>query len=77
MVLEIFKLPLLFVLFVMNLFWIFSFGFITLFCKMSMSVPFLRPVSFVLALPFLLFGDIIITLSPAPSIADASSKLEK
>lgn len=79
MILMIGTLPLMSVLFVMNIFWLIPLMFIFAFCKISLRLPFMRPVSFVFALPFLLFGDFVNTISPvpSPSVFDAEAKIVK
>jgi hypothetical protein len=71
------KLPLLLLLMVFNLVWVVLVGSIMALAKLSKGVPSLRPVSFVIALPFLLVGDFLVTISPAPMPSDAEAKLLK
>jgi hypothetical protein len=71
------KLPLLLLLMVFNLVWVVLVGSIIALAKLSNGVPALRPVSFVIALPFLLAGDFLVTISPAPMPSDNEAKLLK
>jgi len=64
-------------LLVMSLVWLVLVGIIAFFAKISRGAPVLRPVSFVIALPFLLVGDFLVTISPIPSPGDVESKLLK
>ena len=70
-------LPLLLVLLVFNILWAILMAIILAFSGISKSAPPLRPISFILALPFLLIGDFIVTISPLPTPADAPSKMMK
>ena len=70
-------LPLLLVVAALSAVWAFLAGLIYLFCRVSQTLPVLRPVSFVLALPFLLAALIVVTLAPVPSPADAEAKMVK
>ena len=66
-------LPLLLLLMAMNLIWLLLVGVIMFFSKISRTMPMLRPVSFVLALPFLLVADFLVTISPIPTPNDVES----
>lgn len=70
-------LPLLLVLLVFNLAWGLMMAIIMVLSGISKTAPFLRPFTFLLALPFLILGDFIVTISPVPTPADAQSKLMK
>ena len=70
-------LPLLLVLLVFNLAWGLMMAIIMIFSGISKAAPVLRPFTFILALPFLILGDFIVTISPVPTPADAQSKLMK
>jgi hypothetical protein len=71
------KLPMLLLLMVFNLVWLVVVGSILALAKLSKGVPVLRPVVFAIALPFLLIGDFLVTISPAPMPSDAEAKLLK
>ena len=70
-------LPLLLLLMAMNLIWLLLVGVIMIFSKISRSMPMLQPVSFVLALPFLLVADFLVTISPIPTQNDVESVMLK
>jgi len=74
MFLAMLQLPLVLIIIVMSVIWMVLMGIISIFCKLSLAAPPLRPVSFALALPFLLLGDILTTIAPCPTPADAESK---
>jgi hypothetical protein len=74
---QLLRLPLMLWLLVMSLVWLVLVGIIAFFAKISRGAPVLRPVSFVIALPFLLVGDFLVTISPIPSPGDVESKLLK
>ena len=67
------RLPLLLLLMGMNLIWLLLVGVIMFFSKISRRMPVLRPVSSVLALPFLLVADFLVTISPIPTPYDVES----
>ena len=77
LVMQALKLPLLLLLMAFNLVWVVLVGTVMALAKLSKGVPGLRPVSFVIALPFLLIGDFLVTISPAPMPSDAEAKLLK
>lgn len=64
------RLPLLLLLKGMNLIWLLLVGVIMFFSNISRRMSVLRPVSFVLALPFLLVADFLVTISPIPTPDD-------
>lgn len=69
--------PLMALLFVMNITWLLLFGIITGLSKVSRSVPTARPISFALALPFLLVAHFLVSISPVPTPTDVESKVLK
>jgi len=77
MVLSMLVLPLVAVIIMFTVVWLILMAIIWPFCKLSLSVPILRPLSFICALPFLIIGYIIVTISPVPSPSDAESKMMK
>lgn len=74
---QILILPLMLLIIIISIVWLILIGIIILFSKISRGMPIFRPISFIVALPFLLFADFIITLSPAPTPNDIESKLLK
>ena len=69
-ILQILVLPLMAVILIMTAIWLPMF-FMILFCgKLSRSIPLLRPLSFLIAFPFLMAGRFWISLSPVPTPAD-------
>lgn len=77
LLMQVLKLPLLLLLMAFNLVWVALIGVILALAKLSKGVPALRPISFVIALPFLLVGDFLVTISPVPMPSDAEAKLLK
>jgi hypothetical protein len=61
-------------LLIFNVAWAVSYGHHSCFCSHLPISPATPPISFVLALPFLLLGDFIVTISPCPTPADAPGK---
>ena len=61
----------------MNLIWLLLVGVIMFFSKISRRMPVLRPVSSVLALPFVLVADFLVTISPIPTPYDVESVMVK
>ena len=76
-IMQLLILPLMLLVLALSLIWIVLLGVIMFFAKVSKSIPSLRILSFVLALPFLLLGDFLVTISPAPTPSDAEAKLVK
>ncbi len=74
---QLLVLPLMALLFVMNIAWLPLFGIITALSKLSRSVPAVRPISFALALPFLLLAHFLVSISPVPTSNDIESKMLK
>lgn len=74
---QLLQLPLMLLLMVMNVVWLAMVGTIMLFSKISRGMAALRPISFVVALPFLLIADFLVTVSPTPTPNDAESKMLK
>ena len=77
LLMQVLKLPLLLLLMAFNLIWVVLVGSIMALAKLSKGGPALRPVAFVVALPFLLVGDFLVTISPVPMPSDAEAKLLK
>ncbi|HVS26088.1 MAG TPA: hypothetical protein VHE58_02120 [Burkholderiales bacterium] len=77
MLLAVLRLPLLLVILAMSGVWAILMGIIAVFCKVSLAVPQLRPLSFLFVLPFLLLGDALIAIAPTPSPADVEAKMIK
>ncbi len=71
------KLPLFLLLMAFNLFWVVLVAAIMALAKLSKGMRPLRAVAFVIALPFLLVADFLVTISPAPMPSDAEAKLLK
>ena len=70
-------LPLLLLLMVMNVAWLLLVGVITALSKLSRAIPAVRPISFALALPFLLVAHFFVSISPVPTPNDVESKMLK
>ncbi len=65
------RLPLLLVLLVFDVIWIILMGIILILSALSRAVPAVRPLCFICALPFLVIGHFMVTISPVPTPADA------
>lgn len=74
---QLLVLPLLLLVMVMSVVWLVLVGVIMFFSKISRGTPALRPISFIVALPFLLVADFLVTVSPVPTPNDAESKMLK
>ena len=61
----------------LNLFWLVCLVFIMSLSLLTEKAQFLRPLTFVLALPFLLVGHFVNGISVAPNIPDQEAKIEK
>ncbi len=57
--------------------WICCFGVMLGLSFVAERVPLLRPITFVLALPFLILAHSLISLTPAPTPDDMQAKVEK
>lgn len=75
--LAIFKLPLMALTLLMTAVWIPIVGVILGCGKVSRAFPALRPISFLVAFPFLVVGHILVTLEPLPTPGDQEGKLTK
>src|ERR1035438_2820667 len=76
-VLAVLRLPLMVLTLAMSLVWLPALGVILLCGKLSRSAPALRPLSFALALPFLIFGHFLVSLEPVMVPSDAEGKMAK
>jgi hypothetical protein len=77
MVLGILNLPLMILTLAMSAVWLPILGAILLFGKISRRLPSLRPISFLLALPFLVVGHFFVSLEPIVVPGDQEGKLAK
>lgn len=75
--LAILVLPLMILILAMTVIWLPMFLMILLCGKLSRSIPILRPLSFIIALPFLIVGRFWVALEPLPSPADQEAKALK
>ena len=66
---QILVLPLMVILLVFSLLWVVCMGVISLIAAIARSAGFLRPILFVLVLPFVLIGAVLVVLAPMPSPA--------
>ena len=73
----ILRLPMLVITLAMTVLWLPALGVILLCSKISQSRSALRPASFALALPFLIFGHFLVSLEPIIVRSDAEGKMEK
>lgn len=70
-------LPMVIILFCFNIMWLIVLPIVSILSAISKAVPLLRPFSFVIALPFLVFGSAIVTLAPILTPEDTESKIMK
>ena len=76
-VLAILRLPLMIVTLAMTVVWLPALAVILLCAKVSRSAPALRPLSFALALPFIVLGHFLVSLEPIINPSDAEGKMAK
>ena len=76
-VLAILRLPLMFVTISMTVVWLPALAVILLCAKTSRAAPALRPLSFALALPFIVLGHLLVCLEPVIYPDDAEGKIAK
>ena len=75
--LAILRLPLIMLTLLMSVVWLPIVGVIFGCGKVSRTFPALRLPSFLVALPFLIFGHILVSLEPLPTPGDQEGKLTK
>ena len=71
------RTPLLLFLMLLNVLWVLLVAVIMVFSTASRRAAVLRPISFALALPFLLVADFLVTISPIPTPHDVESVMAK
>ena len=74
------KVPMLLLLMIMSLIWMPCALFISLFAMFSRRFLWIRPLSFVLILPFLIAAYVVVSLSPVPDVTlinDVAGKVVK
>jgi hypothetical protein len=76
-VLAIPRFPLMALTLAMSVAWLPALGVILLCGKFSRSAPAFRPLSFALALPFLVFGHFLVSLEPVIHPDDTEGKMAK
>ena len=74
---QLLVLPLMILLMIINILWLLLIGIIMALSKLSRRVTVTRPISFALALPFLLLAHFLVSISPAPTPKDVESKMLK
>lgn len=74
---QILVLPLMVILLLFSIMWMVCIGVIMACGAMARSIGLLRPVLFVIALPFVIIGAVLIVIAPMPSPASMIDQQEK